>query len=100
MMNFTQFLKAVDQAAAAMSKEQLAEFIHETARTLPENQREDFLAEMLLFAGGKETHICPEPSKADQEAAADFEQKRSFLRTRLERMESGELCLEGSLNPE
>ena len=46
------------------------------------------------------THICPEPSKADQEAAADFEQKRSFLRTRLERMESGELCLEGSLNPE
>lgn len=83
-----------------MSKEQLAEFIHDTARTLPENQREDFLAEMLLFAGGKETHICPEPSKADQEAAADFEQKRSFLRTRLERMESGELCLEGSLNPE
>ena len=100
MMNFTQFLKAVDQAAAAMSKEQLAEFIHDTARTLPENQREDFLAEMLLFAGRKETHICPEPSKADQEAAADFEQKRSFLRTRLERMESGELCLEGSLNPE
>lgn len=100
MMNFTQFLKAVDQAAAAMSKEQLAEFIHDTARTLPENHREDFLAEMLLFAGGKETHICPEPSKADQEAAADFEQKRSFLRTRLERMESGELCLEGSLNPE
>lgn len=100
MMNFTQFLKAVDQAAAAMSKEQLAEFIHETARTLPENHREDFLAEMLLFAGSKETHICPEPSKADQEAAADFEQKRSFLRTRLERMESGELCLEGSLNPE
>lgn len=100
MMNFTQFLKAVDQAAAAMSKEQLAEFIHDTARTLPENQREDFLAEMLLFAGGKETHICPELSKADQEAAADFEQKRSFLRTRLERMESGELCLEGSLNPE
>lgn len=100
MMNFTQFLKAVDQAAAAMSKEQLAEFIHETARTLPENHREDFLAEMLLFAGSKEAHICPEPSKADQEAAADFEQKRSFLRTRLERMESGELCLEGSLNPE
>ena len=55
---------------------------------------------MLLFAAGKEAHICPEPSKADQEAAADFEQKRSFLRTRLERMESGELCLEGSLNPE
>lgn len=100
MMNFTQFLKAVDQAAAAMSKEQLAEFIHDTARTLPENQREDFLAEMLLFAAGKETHICPELSKADQEAAADFEQKCSFLRTRLERMESGELCLEGSLNPE
>lgn len=100
MMNFTQFLKAVDQAAAAMSKEQLAEFIHDTARTLPENHREDFLAEMLLFAGSKEAHICPEPSKADQEAAADFEQKRSFLRTRLERMESGELCLEGSLNPE
>lgn len=100
MMNFTQFLKAVDKAAAAMSKEQLAEFIHDTARTLPENHREDFLAEMLLFAAGKETHICPEPSKADQEAAADFEQKRSFLRTRLERMESGELCLEGSLNPE
>lgn len=83
-----------------MSKEQLAEFIHDTARTLPENQREDFLAEMLLFAAGKETHICPELSKADQEAAADFEQKCSFLRTRLERMESGELCLEGSLNPE
>ena len=83
MMNSTQFLKAVDQAVAAMSKEQLAEFIHDTARTLPENQREDFLAEMLFFAGGKETDICPEASKADQAAAADFEQKHSFLRTRL-----------------
>ena len=31
MMNFTQFLKAVDQAAAAMSKEQLAEFISDSA---------------------------------------------------------------------
>ena len=43
MMNFTQFLKGVDQVAAAMSKELLAEFIHDTARTLPQNQREDFL---------------------------------------------------------
>lgn len=99
-MNLTQFLRAVDQAAAAMSKEQMAEFIHDTARMLPENQREDFLTEMRIFAGGKETDICPEPSKADQEATADFEQKRSSLRIRLERIESGELSLEGSLNQE
>lgn len=110
MMNLTQFLKAVDQAAAAMSKEQLADFIHNTARTLPENQREDFLTGMSIFTGVKETNDCPESSKADREAAKKacretddterFNQKRNFLKTQLERIESWEMSLEGSLNQE
>lgn len=110
MMNLTQFLKAVDQAATAMSKEQLADFIHNTARMLPENQREDFLTEMSIFTGVKETNDCTESSKADREAAKKacretddtegFDQKRNFLKTQLERIESWEMSLEGSLNQE
>ena len=110
MMNLTQFLKAVDQAAKTMSKEQLADFIHNTARTLPENQREDFLTEMSIFTGVKETNDCPESSKADREEAKKayretdgtegFDQKRNFLKTQLERIESWEMSLEGSLNQE
>ena len=89
-----------------MSKGQLAEFIHDTARTLPENQREDFLARMNIFSSDKENDNCPESSKAGQEATkkvgckADFDQKHSSLRSQLERIESWELSLEGSLNQE
>lgn len=97
-MNLTQFLRAVDQAAAAMSKEQMAEFIHDTARTLPENQREDFLTEMRIFAGGKETDICPEPLKADPEATEHLgrmteSSARKLLQQALELADDGEQLL-------
>ncbi len=61
-MNLPQFLRQVDKGAAEMSRERLEVFIHELARTLPENRRNDFLstmhkvhAEGNCFAGGK---IC------------------------------------------
>ena len=42
MMNLVQFLKSVDETAAAMMKEDLTVFLHDIARTLPEKKREDF----------------------------------------------------------
>ena len=42
-MNLTNFLKQTDSLTAKYTAEQLASFIHDVARVLPEKHREDFL---------------------------------------------------------
>ena len=42
-MNLLKFLEQVDQEANVMSKGELAGFVHDMARTLPESGRLDFL---------------------------------------------------------
>ena len=42
-MNLTNFLKQVEQLTAACNKEQLAAFIYDIGRTLPEQNRENYL---------------------------------------------------------
>lgn len=92
MMNLVQFLKSVDETAAAMMKEDLTVFLHDIARTLPEKKREDFLKRLKESCGKKE--ILREGS------TEEFEQKKNFLKYRLERIENWELSLEGCLNRE
>ncbi len=42
-MNLAKFLKYVDDAVSEMTGEQMAAFVHEIARTLPESQRSHFI---------------------------------------------------------
>ena len=42
-MNLVQFLKKVDETVSGMTKEQLQIYVHEIARTLPEDKRQHFL---------------------------------------------------------
>ena len=42
-MNLVQFLKEVDETVSGMTKEQLQIYVHEIARTLPEDKRQHFL---------------------------------------------------------
>ena len=112
MMNLPQFLKSIDQTTAAMSRENLAEFIHDIARTLPEKEREYFLLRLKIMSEiGTGTKAYPKIQEADCKTPdhkatnhketpwkEDLIQKQNSLKTRLERVENGELCLEGCLN--
>ena len=48
-MNLTRFLKEVENILDTMSSQQLMAFIHDMARTLPENQRNSFLNKLEKF---------------------------------------------------
>ena len=93
-MNLVQFLKSVDETAATMTKDDLTEFLHDIARTLQENKREDFLKRLRGEDGKKEI------SQEIPEEGEDFEQKKNLLKSQLERIENWELGLEASLNQE
>ncbi len=57
-MNYPTFLKEVDAASCRGSREQLSAFVHEIARTLPEEKRRwflDTLSDSLSSSPGKET---------------------------------------------
>jgi HD superfamily phosphohydrolase YqeK len=45
-MNLSKFLNAVDALSQSMEKVQLTTFVHDIARVLPENSRNDFLDRM------------------------------------------------------
>lgn len=93
-MNLSQFLKAIDRATAAMPQEALAAFIHDMARTLPEEGRENFLARLdRTDRDGEEEKVRQKNCQPSQEAV-------QFLKTQLERIEKRELSLEGCLNQE
>ena len=93
-MNLVQFLKSVDETAATMTKDDLTEFLHDIARTLQENKREDFLIRLRGEDGKKEI------SQEIPEEGEDFEQRENLLKSQLERIENWELGLEASLNQE
>ncbi len=97
MINLPQFLKTIDQTTAAMPKEELAAFIHDIARTLPEIEREDFLAR-LIGTYGNTTSPKPQPKIQEPASKEDFTQKHSSLKAQLERIESWDMALEGCLN--
>ena len=69
-MNLTNFLKQTDAAAAQYSAEQLAAFIHDIGRVLPEHYREDFLRK--LKAIGKKAEKEPD-ADADAEDGPEFD---------------------------
>lgn len=64
-MFITDFLKNVDKLTASMEKEELIGFIHNEARLINENKREDFLKRLVEFS---------DPSSADRKKTANNNQ--------------------------
>ncbi len=93
-MNLSKFLNEIDNAAAAMTQDQLARFIHDIARALPEQDRDDFLLRL------KEIHKSKENRKKPHSHSKDFSDQYQSIKSKLERIESWELCLTGYLNEE
>lgn len=97
-MNLTQFLKKIDTIVMNSPQEKLTEFIHNIARTLPENQRSEFLEKLYEIAG----EVSVEGKKHLPEDYNTEEIQRVLCQTRekLLLIENGELCLVGNLNEE
>lgn len=89
-MNLPNFLNAVDNAVLAMSKEELAAFVHEYARTLPENQRFAFLEALTLKKTGKDIK-----TERDDFFASEIQDTLDAL----EAIDEEGKCLDSSYNP-
>ncbi len=98
-MNLVDFMKNVDSLTAECGKERLERFIHETARTLPETMRDDFLLKLRTVS-----------EKGDAGAEEDndaLEKQRESLRLQyddilasLEEIASGDCYLRQEWNEE
>ena len=88
-MNLTKFLNEVDTQLEKMDKEKLINFIHEIARTLPEENRDCFFSKLGEIQKGRKRKTGNRLSEENQDIRAD-----------LERIENGELCLVGNINEE
>lgn len=93
-MNLLKFLEQVDHETEGMSKSDLAEFVHDMARKLPESGRSDFLRRLKGMQERGETRT----NKAKKDCG--ITEKLAGIRKELECIVNGELCLEGSLNEE
>lgn len=64
-MNLPQFLKQIDAGVAEMPREMLEAFIHELARTLPEDRRSQFLNIMQTVKSADHLRALPADSYSD-----------------------------------
>ena len=94
-MNLTRFLNEVDNISDSMSKKQLINFVHDIARTLPENKRIFFL-DRLAQISDKEAENNVKDCKDNREILEKYEN----IKNNLEKIEAGEIYLIGSLNEE
>lgn len=91
-MNLPGFLKLTDEECAARTREELACFIHETARKLPEEKREEFLDALR--------GIGDSGALAQDKRAQSFPERCDAMAAELARIENGELELESEINEE
>lgn len=94
-MNLTNFLKQTDALTAQYSAEQLASFVHDIGRVLPEHCREDFLKR--LKAAGRTTE---KESTKDAENELEFKDMYKLVRDNLKTIDSQEVTIGGILNEE
>lgn len=97
-MNAIQFLKQADQYISQCTRQEIDTFVHELARTLPENQREGFLKKLQAVHGGaQDTDIR---SQAGIQGVKEIKQEIEKLQDELQRIEDGELSIDSSLDEE
>ena len=95
-MNLSKFLNAIDSLSQSMEKKQLTTFVHDVARVLPENSRDDFLNRLKKCISDKEinsSHIWNEYTEEDRN---NYES----IKDKLTKIENWEICLSGYLNEE
>ena len=90
-MNLPQFLKQVDRMTELYSKQELADFIHQRARILPESKRDSFLKQLT---GMRDTETAVREAPAPQ----NLQQEISQALENLQAIEEDELYLIGNLN--
>lgn len=101
-MNLPQFLKEVDRLTDALSHDDLAIFIHEIARILPESQRDSFV-DMLRPAGShsdSDTDMAGRQRTEKRNESADTAKMLEEIREKLIEINEGERCLDSEYNEE
>ncbi len=95
-MNLSKFLNSIDSLSQSMEKEQLTVFVHDIARVIPENTRNDFLNRIKKSKFDKDTdslHIMSNYAEVDKN---NFER----IKDKLTQIENREICVYGDLNEE
>jgi len=96
-MLMTNFLRMVDKLTVSMNKDQLIGFIHNEARILNENERDEFLTRLNEFANPSAEKITtPTPEKVPDEMIGNL----SSLYEKLDLIKSGEVVLTSEYNEE
>ncbi|MCI8378287.1 MAG: hypothetical protein HFH72_07165 [Lachnospiraceae bacterium] len=94
-MNLSEFLSKVDLVLSAMSQEEMATFIHDMARTLPDRERAAFFSRLdRIKKKGKRYEA------AEYGNSAALSERYEEIKEGLGQIEEGNLCLVGSLNYE
>ena len=97
-MNFTEFIRKTDNITGNMPSENLAAFLHDCARSVPEYKREEFLERLNSFSG-----LSTDREEISRQDASDKEQLKADIRKnmdKLERIHDGEVMLQEVLNEE
>lgn len=94
-MTLTNFLKQADAITAQCSAKQLALFIHDFGRVIPEHYREDFLNRLKATGGDAET-----TSTRDTQNEPEFHEIYKLVRDNLKTIDSQEVSIQGILNEE
>ena len=95
-MNLVAFLKKVDEAVNTKNHEQLSEFIHEIARTYPEESREAFLCKLDVFTDAA-TDESDSMKKPDSGLAQDH---LHDILEKMDEIDTGQRILEEEYNDE
>lgn len=97
-MNLTQFLKKVDAGVSDMNREQMILFIHELARTLPENRRNHFLE--LMGSAQAEGSFAENMHAKDERMKCDLQADIKKAEKVLTEINDGNRCLDSEYNEE
>ena len=95
-MNYKSFLNEVDQHVSTRNADSLRLFIHEMARTVPEDSRIKFLSMLKRFCKDNET--ITDKKHADKKVEKTFEKKVDSLITALQDIQEGRRKLESEWN--
>ena len=94
-INYPTFLKEVDQLTSECNADTLKLFIHEIARTTPENNRQQFLSKLNDFCKSSE-----ETCFGEKENETSLDNQINYVLNALEEIQEGNLELECEINEE
>ena len=97
VIKLPQFLSIVDSQTKSMSHDELEQFIHEIARKLPEKQRDDFIDLINQIISIKNIGSS---AISNDNGETDVKNQILNIIPKLEKINSGEVCLESEYNEE